>query len=78
MLYQDGKPCTLSMQAGHASGSVREQGFTIVAKFTFANEEDIDFYETRCQGHSGCKQFLKENAPIEGLMSVMFTPEIGF
>jgi len=75
---KDGVPYILSMQAGRVSGSVLEQGFTIVAKSIFATEEDMEFYETQCLGHLEYKKFLKANAPVEGLMSVIFTPEVGF
>lgn len=66
------------MQAGRASGSIREQGFTIVAKSVFATKDDMTFYETECPGHLEYKKFLKANAPVEGLMSAIFTAEVGF
>jgi hypothetical protein len=62
------------MQAGRADGHVREQGFTFVTKSVFKNKADMDYYETECAGHNEYKVFLKENAPVSGLMMVCFTP----
>lgn len=36
----------------------------------------MDYYLTECKAHMAYKEFLKENAPVEGLMSVFFTPEV--
>jgi hypothetical protein len=71
---QDGKPYIISMQAGAAEGSVREQGFNFVTKSVFKTKEDMKFYETGCAGHNNYKAFLKANAPVAGLMMVCFTP----
>lgn len=62
------------MQAGPAEGHVKSQGFNFVTKSVFKNKEDMTFYETECEGHNAYKVFLKENAPVEGIMTVYFTP----
>ncbi|PQE13801.1 stress responsive A B Barrel domain-containing protein [Rutstroemia sp. NJR-2017a BVV2] len=66
------------MEAGPASGNVREQGFTFVAKSVFKNQEDMKFYEDECEAHNEFKKFLKENAPVTGLMTCIFTPGVTF
>jgi hypothetical protein len=71
---QDGKPYILSMQAGPANGHVKDQGFNFVTKSVFKNREDMTYYETECGGHNDYKVFLKERAPVGGIMTVYFTP----
>jgi len=72
-------PYILSMEAGPANGGhVKDQGYTFVTKSVFKNKEDMDFYETKCEGHQTYKTFLKENAPVGGLMAVCFTPGASF
>jgi hypothetical protein len=66
------------MAAGHASGSAREQGFTLAFKSVFASKEDMEYYETQCPAHLEFKQFLKASSPVEGIMSVAFVEEVGF
>lgn len=66
------------MQAGPAEGSVKEQGFTFVAKSVFKNMEDIEYYNTECAAHQTYKAFLKEKAPVQELMSVYFTPSVTY
>ncbi|PQE24639.1 Stress responsive A B Barrel domain-containing protein [Rutstroemia sp. NJR-2017a WRK4] len=75
---RDGKPYILSMEAGPALGNVREQGFTFVAKSVFKNQEDMKFYEDECEAHNEFKKFLKENAPVTGLMTCIFMPGVTF
>ncbi|KAM3069354.1 hypothetical protein ACMFMG_005460 [Clarireedia jacksonii] len=75
---RDGKAYILSMEAGPASGNVREQGFTFVTKSVFKNLEDMRFYEEECEAHNEFKKFLKENAPVAGLMTCIFTPKVTF
>jgi hypothetical protein len=71
---QDGKPYIISMQAGPAQGTVKDQGFNFVTKSVFKNKEDMAYYETECEGHNEFKIFLKEKAPVSELMTVYFTP----
>lgn len=75
---QDGKPYILSMEAGPAFGHVRDQGYTFVCKSVFKDKADMDFYETQCEGHQEFKNFLKKYAPVEGLMTVYFTPGVSY
>lgn len=64
------------MEAGRAKGSVRDQGYTMAIKSIFANEADVKFYETKCEAHQVFKDYLKKNAPVQGLMAVYFAPEV--
>lgn len=66
------------MQAGPAYGSMREQGYTFVAKSVFQTQEDMEHYETECEAHQEYKDFLKENVVLEGLQTVIFTPSLSF
>jgi hypothetical protein len=36
----------------------------------------MEFYEKVCPGHMAYKEFLKKNAPVEGLVTVYFTPGV--
>ncbi|KAE9981633.1 hypothetical protein EG328_011467 [Venturia inaequalis] len=74
---KNGHPYILSLSAGYAKGHVLDQGYTIVTKSVFANAQDMDYYMTECPAHKAYKEFLAKNAPVEGLMSVFFTPEVG-
>jgi hypothetical protein len=60
------------MEAGPANGNVRDEGYTFVAKSVFGNMQDMEFYEKECEAHIVFKKYLKENAPVEGLMTVWF------
>lgn len=73
---QDGSPYILTMECGEARGHVRDQGFTFVTKSTFKSPEDMKFYEDECPAHQEYKDFLKANAPVTGLQTVIFTPSI--
>ncbi|KAH6661894.1 hypothetical protein B0J14DRAFT_687706 [Halenospora varia] len=75
---KDGKPYILSMEAGPAQGNVRDQGYTFVTKSVFVNMEDMKFYETQCAGHQEYKVFLREKAPVEGLMTVYFQADVSY
>jgi hypothetical protein len=66
------------MEAGPAEGGLKAQGYTFVAKSVFKNMEDMKYYETECQGHQEYKDFLKQNAPVESMLMVYFTPEASF
>jgi hypothetical protein len=66
------------MQAGPAKGSMREQGFTFVAKAVFKTEADMKHYETECEAHQEYKDFLKANVILEGLATTIFTPSLSF
>jgi hypothetical protein len=77
-LSQDGKPYILSMEAGEARGSVRDQGYTFVTKSVFESMSDMKFYEDECPAHREYKVFLKEKAPVSGLMSLNFEPGVSF
>jgi hypothetical protein len=68
----------LSMEAGAAKGSAKDQGYTFVTKSVFKNMEDMKFYEDECPAHNEYKVFLKENAPVSGLLSVNFEPGFSF
>lgn len=63
---------------GSANGHVREQGYTFVTKSVFKNMTDMKYYETECGAHGEYKAYLQENAPVEGLMTVYFTPGVTF
>ncbi|KAE9368317.1 hypothetical protein N431DRAFT_547356 [Stipitochalara longipes BDJ] len=74
---KDGKPYILTMQAGRADGHIQmEQGFTFVARSVFKDMEDVKYYIEKCEAHQAFKAYLKENAPPEGLMSLVFTPQV--
>ncbi|KAL4956606.1 hypothetical protein BDW69DRAFT_181385 [Aspergillus filifer] len=75
---KDGVPYILSMQAGRAEGSVREQGYTFVTKSVFKSMDDMRYYEKDCPAHNEYREFLKKNAPAEGLQTVYFTAEASF
>ena len=62
------------MEAGPANGHVKDQGYTFVTKSVFKCKEDMDYYEKECAGHQEYKDFLKKNAPAEGIQMVYFTP----
>lgn len=66
------------MQAGPANGTVKDQGFNFVAKSVFKNREDMAYYETECAAHNEFRAFLKEHAPVTGLMTVHFTPGFSY
>lgn len=75
---KDGKPYILSMQAGPAEGNVKDQGYNFVAKSVFKNRDDMDYYEDECAGHQTYKVYLKENAPVAGIQTVIFTPGVSY
>jgi len=75
---QDGSPYILSMEAGVATGHVRDMGYTFVTKSVFQSKEDMKFYEEECPGHQWYKDYLKEKAPVSGLMMVAFEPGVSF
>lgn len=64
------------MEAGPANGHVKDQGFNFVTKSVFKDKADMDFFEKECEGHEGYKVYLKEKAPVSGLMVCWF--EAGF
>jgi hypothetical protein len=66
------------MEAGLAQGHVKDQGYTFVTKSVFKNKDDMEFYEKECPAHEEYKVFLKKNAPVEGLMTVVFQPGVSF
>lgn len=66
------------MAAGPAQGHVKEQGYTFVTKSVFRNKEDMEYYEKECEGHLEYKKFLRENAPVEGLMACYFIPSVSW
>lgn len=66
------------MQAGPANGHVKDQGFNFITKSVFKNKEDMVYYENECEGHNAYKAFLKENAPVAGIMTVYFTPGFSY
>ncbi|KAL4937759.1 hypothetical protein BDV06DRAFT_226661 [Aspergillus oleicola] len=75
---KDGAPYILSMQAGRAEGSVREQGYTFVTKSVFKSMDDMRYYEKDCPAHNEYREFLRKNAPAEGLQTVYFKANAGF
>ncbi|KIW00218.1 uncharacterized protein PV09_08258 [Verruconis gallopava] len=76
---KEGKPYILSMEAGPARGSVRDQGYTFVTKSVFTCVDDQKFYEDKCPAHQEYKTFLKENTSgVSGLISVNFEPSCSF
>ncbi|EXJ94474.1 hypothetical protein A1O1_02870 [Capronia coronata CBS 617.96] len=68
----------MSMEAGPTQGPARDRGYTFVTKSVFRNKSDMDFYEKECPAHEGYKAFLRENAPVEDLTTVCFSPEVTF
>jgi hypothetical protein len=60
------------MEAGPANDSALDQGYNFVTKSVFRNLEDMRFYETECEAHNVFKAYLRENAPVGGLMTVWF------
>lgn len=66
------------MEAGPSDGTVKEQGYTFVAKSVFKNAEDMEYYSEKCEAHQAYKVFLKENAPVGDLMSVYFSPGVSW
>jgi hypothetical protein len=66
------------MEAGAARGSVKDQGYTFVTKSVFKDQADQKFYENECPAHNEYKIFLKEKAPVSGLMSVNFEAQRSF
>ncbi|KAL4968161.1 Dabb family protein [Aspergillus stella-maris] len=75
---KEGEPYILSMQAGRAEGSVREQGYNFVTKSVFRSMDDMRYYENDCPAHNEYRVFLKKNAPATGLQTVYFTAEASF
>ncbi|KAL3463707.1 hypothetical protein BJX64DRAFT_287174 [Aspergillus heterothallicus] len=75
---KDGSPYILSMEAGHAEGPVRDQGYTFVTKSVFRNMEEMRYYETNCPAHNEYRRFLRANAEVLGLLTVHFTAEASF
>jgi hypothetical protein len=49
-----------------------------VARSVFKDMEDVKYYVEKCEAHQAFKAYLKENAPPEGLMSLVFTPEVSW
>ena len=75
---QNGKPYILSMQAGPSQGAVLAQGYNFVTKSVFSNADDMKFYEVECEGHQAYKVFLKENAPVEGILACCFVAGVSW
>jgi len=67
------------MQAGRADAHIQiDQGFTFVARSVFKDMEDVQYYIEKCEPHQAFKLYLKENPTPEGLMSLVFTPEVSW
>lgn len=66
----------MSLEAGHAYGHVRAQGYNLVLKSIFKDKADMEYYEKDCPAHNEYKKYLKANAPVEALMAVYFTPTV--
>ena len=45
------------MKAGKAAADQRAQGYTVAVMSTFANPEDFEYYDTRCEAHKALKAF---------------------
>jgi len=67
---KDGKPYILAVDAGKAFPDQRSQGYTIVAKTTFASKEDMDYYDTECQAHKNLKATMSKLQ--EGVLTAYF------
>lgn len=66
------------MQAGAAQGAALAQGYNFVTKSVFKNADDMKFYEDECEGHQAYKVFLKEKAPVEGIIPCAFVAGVSW
>lgn len=52
---QNGQPYILEVVAGKAFPDERSRGYTLIAKTTFRNLEDMSFYDKECEAHKHFK-----------------------
>lgn len=57
---QDGKPYILSVSAHRTLDDPRSQGYNFIANTTFANMEDVKYYDEHCEAHQKLKAFAKD------------------
>ncbi|KAG8624580.1 hypothetical protein KVT40_007647 [Elsinoe batatas] len=67
---KDGKPYIISAKAGRTEEDQRNQGYTIVARTTFANQEGFEFYDKHCKAHGEIKEYAK--TVHQGVLMVFF------
>jgi len=72
---KDGKPYILSIECGPAEADARNNGFNFVAKTTFKDKADFDYYDTECAAHKKFKELLK-GADLQGMMMVYYIPAV--
>lgn len=51
MLYQDGKPYILSVDAHQPANDPRTQGYNVLAHTTFSSFDDVKYYDEQCEAH---------------------------
>lgn len=54
---QDGKPYIISNEANRVinTSEERTQGYTIAVQATFANREDVEYYDKECEAHKALR-----------------------
>ncbi|KAI6810139.1 hypothetical protein KC332_g9675 [Hortaea werneckii] len=57
---RDGKPYILSISAHRTLDDPRSQGYNFVANTTFANIDDVKYYDEQCEAHQKLKAFAKD------------------
>ncbi|KAI6834152.1 hypothetical protein KC340_g12087 [Hortaea werneckii] len=57
---RDGKPYILSVRAHRTLDDPRSQGYNFIANATFANMEDVKYYDEHCEAHQKLKAFAKD------------------
>lgn len=57
--HQDGKPYILACTAYKPINDPRTQGYNLLAYTTFASQEDVKYYDEKCEAHQGVKDLAK-------------------
>ncbi|KAM0693562.1 hypothetical protein Q7P36_006818 [Cladosporium allicinum] len=57
---KDGKPYILSVEANRPVNDPRTQGFNVLAQTAFSSQEDVKYYDEKCEAHASLKAFAKD------------------
>ena len=67
-MFQDSKPYILSVDGNPLMSDQRSQGFTYIARTSFASLDDMKYYDNECNAHKELKKVVGPNA--QGVMTV--------
>ncbi|KAF4552643.1 Hypothetical protein D9617_9g024320 [Elsinoe fawcettii] len=68
---KDGKPYLVRAVAGQTVGDPRSQGYTLCLSTSFANVEDMKYYDEQDEAHNNIKSLFKGKVEAPPLMVYM-------